>query len=46
MQQTDDDKFVVKLRVLADVKPTRDANVVVPTLEDCYLDVFGERLSV
>lgn len=46
MQQTDDDKFVVKLRVLADVKPTHDANAVVPTLEDCYLDVFGERFSV
>lgn len=46
MQQTDGDNFMVKLRILADVKPTHDANMVVPTLEDCYLDVFGERFSV
>ena len=42
----DDETGAVLLRVLADKQPTAVSKVVVPTLEDYYLYVFGETSSI
>jgi len=36
----------VMLRVLADVMPTEQAKIAVPTLEDYYLHVFGDPVDI
>ena len=36
----------VSLRVLSDEKPSEDSKIVTPTLEDYYLYVFGDTITV
>ena len=40
-QPSDPSRFT--LRILSEEKPTSDARMVAPTLEDYYLDTFGEQ---
>ena len=42
----DDESGNVSLRVLSDEKPSEDSKIVTPTLEDYYLYVFGDTITV
>ena len=42
----DDESGDVSLRVLADKKPSEDSKIVTPTLEDYYLYIFGDTITV
>lgn len=42
----DEESGNVSLRVLSDEKPSEDAKIVTPTLEDYYLYVFGDTITV
>ena len=42
----DDESGDVSLRVLSDEKPSEDSKIVTPTLEDYYLYVFGDTITV
>lgn len=42
----DDESGDVSLRVLSDKKPSEDSKIVTPTLEDYYLYVFGDTITV
>ena len=41
-----DESGDVSLRVLSDEKPSEDSKIVTPTLEDYYLYVFGDTITV
>ena len=42
----DDESGDVSLRVLSDKKPSEDSKIVTPTLEDYYLYIFGDTITV
>ena len=42
----DDESGNVSLRVLSDEKPSEDSKIVTPTLEDYYLYIFGDTITV
>ena len=42
----DDESGDVSLRVLSDEKPSEDSKIVTPTLEDYYLYIFGDTITV
>ena len=42
----DEESGNVSLRVLSDEKPSEDSKIVTPTLEDYYLCVFGDTITV
>ena len=42
----DEESGNVSLRVLSDEKPSEDSKIVTPTLEDYYLYVFGDTITV
>ncbi len=42
----DDESGNVSLRVLSDKKPSEDSKIVTPTLEDYYLYIFGDTITV
>ena len=42
----DDESGNVSLRVLSDEKPSEDSKIVTPTLEDYYLYVFGDTITI
>ena len=42
----DDESGDVSLRVLLDKKPSEDSKIVTPTLEDYYLYIFGDTITV
>ena len=42
----DEESGNVSLRVLSDKKPSEDSKIVTPTLEDYYLYVFGDTITV
>ena len=42
----DEESGNVSLRVLSDEKPSEDSKIVSPTLEDYYLYVFGDTITV
>lgn len=42
----DEENGNVSLRVLSDEKPSEDSKIVTPTLEDYYLYVFGDTITV
>lgn len=42
----DEESGNVSLRVLSDEKPSEDSKIVTPTLEDYYLYIFGDTITV
>ena len=42
----DEENGNVSLRVLSDKKPSEDSKIVTPTLEDYYLYIFGDTITV
>ena len=42
----DEESGNVSLRVLSDEKPSEDAKIVTPTLEDYYLYIFGDTITI
>mgnify|MGYP004494759077 FL=1 len=42
----DEESGDVSLRVLSDEKPSEDSKIVTPTLEDYYLYIFGDTITV
>lgn len=42
----DEESGNVSLRVLSDKKPSEDSKIVTPTLEDYYLYIFGDTITV
>ena len=42
----DEENGNVSLRVLSDEKPSEDSKIVTPTLEDYYLYVFGDTITI
>ena len=42
----DEESVNVSLRVLSDEKPSEDSKIVTPTLEDYYLYIFGDTITV
>ena len=42
----DEENGNVSLRVLSDEKPSEDSKIVTPTLEDYYLYIFGDTITV
>ena len=42
----DDESGNVSLRVLSDEKPSEDSKIVTPTLEDYYLYIFGDTITI
>ena len=42
----DDESGDVSLRVLSDKKPSEDSKIVTPTLQDYYLYIFGDTITV
>ena len=42
----DEESGNVSLRVLSDEKPSEDSKLVTPTLEDYYLSIFGDTITV
>ena len=42
----DEESGNVSLRVLSDEKPSEDSKIVTPTLEDYYLYVFGDTITI
>ena len=42
----DEESGDVSLRVLSDKKPSEDSKIVTPTLEDYYLYIFGDTITV
>ena len=42
----DDESGDVSLRALSDEKPSEDSKIVTPTLEDYYLYIFGDTITV
>ena len=42
----DEENGNVSLRVLSDEKPSEDSKIVTPTLEDYYLYIFGDTITI
>ena len=42
----DEESGNVSLRVLSDEKPSEDSKIVTPTLEDYYLYIFGDTITI